>query len=339
MEEQIIQHLPKIELHCHLDGSVRPHILERLAQEQGNPLPYSSAELASKLTAPEDCESLLEYLERFDIVLPYLQTAEAIELISYDLIEQVAEENVAYIEVRFAPLLFAHQGLTINQIVEAVIAGLKRGEEVFGVKSNALLCGMRHHTNSDNKAVVEATKNYLNNGVVGFDIAGDEAQFPADLYTDLITLAKKYAIPLTLHAGECGCPQNVLTSIKLGATRVGHGIAIAKDDAILAECKERGTVIEMCPTSNFQTKAVTKLEDYPFKKFMDAGLNICINTDNRTVSNTTLTKEYTKLHKWYNIDYRCMEQLNHNAVNGAFISDNEKEQLHTLLKTAYYDYK
>lgn len=338
MEETIVKQLPKIELHCHLDGSVRPHILEKLAHDQGNPLPWTGRELADKLSAPEDCDSLLEYLERFDIVLPYLQTVEAIELITFDLIEQVAAENVAYIEVRFAPLLFNRQGLTIHTIVEAVITGLKRGEETFGVKANALLCGMRHHSSAENQTVVEATNTYLNQGVVGFDIAGDEAQFPADLYTDLITLADDYQIPLTLHAGECGCPQNVATSINLGASRIGHGIAIAKDENVLQLCKQNNTTIEMCPTSNFQTKAVTKLSDYPFQTFLEAGLNICINTDNRTVSNTTLTKEFLKLHEWYNIDYKCMEQLNHNAVNGAFISNSEKEQLHKTLIDAYLPY-
>ncbi|MBP1042972.1 adenosine deaminase [Vagococcus sp. BWB3-3] len=335
MKRDIVQHLPKIELHCHLDGSVRPHILEQLAQIQNRPLSATGPELAAKLIAPEECQSLLEYLERFDIVLPYLQEASALELIAYDLIAQVAAENVTYIEVRFAPMLFVKEGLTITEIVAAVLAGLKRGEVAFGVKSNALLCAMRHHSHQRNQEVIESAKEYLGRGVAGFDLAGDEANYPTADFSELISLGVTQQIPVTLHAGECGCPQNVAESIRLGATRIGHGIAIQKDPAVLQTCIENQTLVEMCPTSNFQTKAVLELADYPFKHFLEAGLKICINTDNRTVSNTTLTDEYLKLHQWYGIDYRCMETLNHNAVDGAFISDQVKEALHAQLTAEY----
>lgn len=335
MKREIVKSLPKIELHCHLDGSVRPHILEQLALAQGTSLTATGADLATKLIAPEECQSLLEYLERFDIVLPLLQEAPALELVAYDLIAQVAEENVTYIEVRFAPMLFVKGGLTISEIVEAILAGLKRGEVDFGVKSNALLCAMRHHSDERNQDVINSAKKHLGRGVAGFDLAGDEASYPTALFAELVSLGVSQQIPVTLHAGECGCPQNVAESIRLGATRIGHGIAIQKDPAVLQACLDNQTLVEMCPTSNFQTKAVLNLVDYPFKDFLDAGVKICINTDNRTVSNTTLTDEYMKLHQWYNIDYACMETLNHNAVTGAFITDQAKEDLHAHLTAAY----
>lgn len=335
MKREIVKTLPKIELHCHLDGSVRPHILEQLALAQNKPLAATGPDLAAKLIAPEECQSLLEYLERFDIVLPLLQEASALELVAYDLIAQVAEENVAYIEVRFAPMLFIKEGLTLPEIVEAVLAGLKRGEADFGVKSNALLCAMRHHSNERNQEVIDSAKEFLGHGVAGFDLAGDEASYPTELFTELVSLGVSHHIPVTLHAGECGCPQNVAESIHLGATRIGHGIAIQKDPVVLQTCLDNQILVEMCPTSNFQTKAVLDLADYPFKEFLDAGLKICINTDNRTVSNTTLTDEYLKLHQWYNIDYACLETLNHNAVDGAFIDEQAKEKLHADLTAGY----
>lgn len=337
MKREIVKHLPKIELHCHLDGSVRPAILEQLAAVQGVPLPKGEA-LAAKLIAPEECQSLLEYLERFDMVLPLLQTASALELVAYDLIAQVAEENVRYIEVRFAPMLFIKDGLSLKEIIEAILSGLKRGEKDFGVKSNALLCAMRHHSNERNQDVIQQAKGFLGHGVAGFDLAGDEANYPTAQFSELISLGASYAIPITLHAGECGCPQNVAESIRLGATRIGHGIAVQKDPAVLQACLDNRTLIEMCPTSNFQTKAVLTLEDYPFKTFLEAGLKVCINTDNRTVSNTTLTDEYLKLHQWYGITYACLETLNHNAVDGAFIDEQTKAALHQQLKTAYHPY-
>lgn len=142
-------------------------------------------------------------------------------------------------------------------------------------------------------------------------------------------------IPLTLHAGECGCGKNVADAVHLGAKRIGHGIAVKNTPEYFSLLKEQDVLIEMCPTSNFQTKTVTKLADYPFKTFLDAGIKVCINTDNRTVSDTTLTDEYMKLHEWYDLTYADMEQLNHNAVNGAFLSNREKELLHALLVSSY----
>lgn len=335
MDRDIVASLPKIELHCHLDGSVRPQILESLATSQGVTLPASGEQLSELLIAPEECQNLADYLDRFDLVLPLLQEPDALELIAYDLIAQVAAENVRYLEVRFAPMLFNRKGLSLSEIVTSVLKGLHRGERDFGVKSNALLCAMRHHQTSQNQQVIETAHTFLNKGVVGIDLAGDEANFPTHLYTDLISLGADQGIPVTLHAGECGCPQNVAQSIVLGATRIGHGIAIQKDPTVIQQCLDQGILIEMCPTSNFQTKAVTAISDYPFKSFLDAGLKICINTDNRTVSNTTLTDEYLKLHQWYGIDYQCLEQLNKNAIEGAFIQDELKQTLHQEISSAY----
>lgn len=335
MEETIVRQLPKIELHCHLDGSIRGPILETLAITQGRPLPYTGDALIKKMSAPDTCDSLAEYLERFDLVLPYLQTTDALELVAFDLIQQAHEEAVAYIEVRFAPMLFTRQQLSLPEIISAVLKGLKKGEEAFGVKSNALLCGMRHHSEEENTTVVHAAHDFSHKGVVGFDLAGDEAPFPAEDYTEVITLARHFDIPLTLHAGECGCAQNIATSIHLGASRIGHGIAAIKDPNTMDLCRENNILIEMCPTSNLQTKAIKEIADYPFQQFLDAGLKICVNTDNRTVSNTTLTREYMTLHRWFGIDYNCMAQVNHHAVDGAFISPKEKEALHQLIDTAY----
>lgn len=338
MNRETIKELPKIELHCHLDGSVRPHILAEIAETQGVTLPYEEDALAEAMSAPVETESLAEYLKCFDVVLPLLQQVEALELVAYDLIAQVSEENVRYIEVRYAPMLFTHQGLSLSEIINAVTAGIKRGEESFNVKANTLLCGMRHHTPAQNKEVVAAVKEHLGKGVVGFDLAGDEASFPTKEFAEIITLANEQNLPLTLHAGECGCPHNVRESIELGATRIGHGIAIHKDDDLLKKCVAEEVIVEMCPTSNLQTKAVPSLADYPFEKFLDAGLKICLNTDNRTVSNTTLTDEYLKLSQWYGITYQTMATFNHNAVDGAFITSSEKNNLHEMLTTAYAPY-
>lgn len=335
MNTKLIQELPKIELHCHLDGSITPAALKRIADEQGLPFPDSLAEQTALLVAPENCQNLADYLTKFDPVLELLQTEYALELAAFDLIEQVAREHVAYIEVRFSPMLFTRKGLDLDQVIRAVLTGLAKGKETFGVKSNALLCGMRHHDEDKNNLVVEAAKNFLNQGVAGFDLAGDEASFPPELFQDTLELARNYQIPLTLHAGECGCPLNVRESILLGATRIGHGVALQKDDAVMSLCLEKDILIEMCPTSNLQTKAVASMEDYPFLDFLNAGLKVCINTDNRTVSNTTLTKEYSLLADTYGLSFDTFEKINHFAVDGAFLTSTEKNDLHTYLSEHY----
>ena len=155
------------------------------------------------------------------------------------------------------------------------------------------------------------------------------------MFKEVLDLATELTIPLTLHAGECGCGKNVADAVKLGATRIGHGIAVKDTPEYFSLLRENNILIEMCPTSNFQTKTVQSIEDYPFKKFLAEKIKICVNTDNRTVSNTSLTDEYIKLYQWYNISYADLEQLNHFAVDGAFLPDMEKQRLHEILSSAY----
>ncbi|EOL50402.1 adenosine deaminase [Enterococcus caccae] len=335
MKRELVKTLPKIELHCHLDGSIRPETLRKIAEQQEILLPVDDAALKELLIAPKDCQSLNDYLERFDLVLTCLQTEEALKTAAIDIISQAAEENIQYIEVRFAPSLHTEKGLSLPQVISAVLSGLEYGQQAFGVKSNALLCGMRHEELKDIEKIVHLAEEFKTNGIVGFDLAGNEIDFPPYTFEETLTLVDHLNIPLTLHAGECGCGKNVADAIHLGAKRIGHGIALKDTPEYFSLLHEKGTLIEMCPTSNFQTKTVTHLEDYPFQTFLDNGINICINTDNRTVSDTTLTDEFMKLHEWYGITYADMEQLNHNAINGAFISDSEKQILHDQLTNSY----
>lgn len=335
MRRDLVKKLPKVELHCHLDGSIRPQTLRKIADQQEIPLPTDNEQLNALLVAPENCHDLNEYLERFDLVLTCLQTEAALQTAAFDIISQAAEENIKYIEVRFAPSLHTEKGLSLPKIITAVLAGLNEGEKQFGVKSNALLCGMRHEELQSIEQIVHLADTFKQSGIVGFDLAGNEVDFPPYTFEETLDLVNHLDIPLTLHAGECGCGKNVADAVKLGAKRIGHGIALKDTPEYFSLLQQNNVLVEMCPTSNFQTKTVTSLAEYPFKTFLDAGINICINTDNRTVSGTTLTDEYMKLHEWYDITYQDMETLNHNAVNGAFIPDSEKQLLHDRLSSGY----
>lgn len=336
MEETIIKALPKVELHCHLDGSVRPETLYALAQKQQ--LPISDFEtFRQAITVSEECQNLEEYLQCFDAILPILQTAEALSAAAYDVVAQGAAENVHYMEIRFAPQLHTRNGLTVKEVITAVLTGLERGQTELGVKSNALLCGMRHHNHEKNNEVLKAATDFSENGVVGFDLAGDEANFPPHEFTELIQ-QKPAGVGLTLHAGECGCPQNVVESIHMGATRIGHGIAIKKEPSEWAALAAAGTTLEMCPTSNFHTKTADSLADYPFQDFLEAGIAISINTDNRTVSQTSLTQEFQQLSEWYGISYDIMHQLTQNSVQAAFLKENAKSELAAAITAGYQPY-
>ncbi|MFV0558817.1 MAG: adenosine deaminase [Enterococcus sp.] len=329
MMEQQVKDYPKIELHCHLDGSIRVATLKQMATKLGRP----TKEL-DKVVAPEKCRDLNQYLESFSYVLPLLQNKENLQLAAYDVMSQAAEENVCYIEIRFAPLLHQENGLSVPEILEAVLAGIKQAQAEFDIVGNLLICGMRHHEESANLALVDQVVG-VDEKIVGFDFAGDEAQFPNSAIASTVKKAKAAGLQITLHSGECGCAHNVVEAIQLGATRIGHGVAAKDDSAVMEFCREHDTLLEMCPTSNLQTNAIASWSEYPLRRFLDAGIKCCINTDNRTVSATNLTNEYQLLMEHCQLTLAEMQQLNQNAVDGSFASDEVKVRLSEKLLIGY----
>ncbi|GBG96484.1 adenosine deaminase [Lactococcus termiticola] len=336
----LIAQMPKIELHCHLDGSLSLGTIKQLAENAGITLPATDAEILERAQAPEHTQSLLEYLERFDFVLPLLQTAENLELAAYDVVAQASADNVKYIEIRFAPSQHLKQGLTLATAVEAVIAGLKKAEADFPVIANALVCGLRQESlaSLSELTTIFDELSSKETKLAGFDLAGDELNFPQIGFDPLLGEMTSRGIHITLHAGECpGCSQNVLDSVKMGASRIGHGI-MTKDlsEAEQASLKEKAIVLEMAPSSNFQTKAIKTVADYPFKTLYDKGLHVTLNTDNRTVSNTNLQQEYEKIAGWYP-DFKLsdFEQINHYAIDGAFVAEAVKQELHQSFEKSY----
>lgn len=322
-----IEELPKIELHCHLDGSISMKMIRQLAQRAGIALPVSDDDLRLKITAPQDAESLLDYLAPFDFVLPMLQTETALELAAYDILEQAQKDNIRYMEIRFAPTLHTAGGLTLSQVVAAVTRGLAAGERDFQVKANALLCGMRHESIDSVLTVVNLFADGDLTHLAGFDLAGAEVDGFPKHFAPVLEKVKENQIPLTLHAGECGCAQNILGAIKAGASRIGHGVALKDVPESWQEIVADQITIEMAPTSNFQTKAIDTLATYPFKKLLDAGVRVTINTDNRTVSDTTLNDEYEKIASWYDLSEAEFRQIGRHAFEASFMSPEQREIL------------
>lgn len=325
--QQYISQMPKIDLHCHLDGSLPTSTIRRLAKKAGISLPEDSTEFMNQITVSQSCTSLVEYLSRFHLPISCLQSAENLFDASHDLLAEVSKENVIYIEVRFAPTLSVHGNLTLDRVIDSVLQGLELGKKQFGVAYGVILCALRHQPYEINGPLLSAADKFRDRGVVALDLAGNEKTFPAENHRALFEKAVSKGIPFTIHAGEADGPSSVWAALSLGAKRIGHGIAMKHDPNLLAFCRDNNIGIELCPVSNLQTKAAAGWEDYPFQMFMKKGLSITINTDNRTVSNTTLTREFCELDTFFGLNTAELENLFRNATNLSFADSLQKQKM------------
>ncbi|MCG9750979.1 adenosine deaminase [Vibrio brasiliensis] len=321
--------LPKIDLHCHLDGSLRPQTVIDLAAEQNIELPSTDAEVIKEMmVAPETCPNLQEYLDRFALPIKVMQTAEGIERISFELFEDAAKENVKYLEVRFAPHLHIQQGLSHEQIIESAVKGMKRAEALYDIKGNYILSAVKFLPSDTIPPVLDAGEKFLGNGVVAFDLAGSELDNFAHDYVTYTQYARDKGYRITIHAGEQGCGQNVYDAIELlGAERIGHGVAIKDHEQAYQRVKQDVVGLEACPSSNVQTKAIPELKLHPLKEFHKDGLPVTINTDNRTVSNTTMTQEVEKVMELFELTAEDYAQIYRASVEQCFASDEVKQKL------------
>lgn len=328
LTQQQIQAFPKVELHCHLDGSIRPETLIAIANQQELPIEQDIEAVKAQMQAPKDCHDLRDYLRCFDFVRPYLQTQEALAVAAYDVMEQAAQDGVAYIEIRFAPSLSMDKGLTCSQTIQAVIEGIARAEERYPIKGNVLIIGMRQEDLPAITAIFDEAIALTDEKVVGIDLAGPEEDgYVPDLAASYQVFLKNQSVQLTLHAGECGCVQNIYQAIESGAQRIGHGIALKGDPTAQAFVREQNRCIEGCPTSNVHTRAIPTYSAYPLREWLKAKVPFCLNTDNRTVSNTTLTNEYLQMAHHCDMSESEMRFLNETAAQHSFAEAADKAVL------------
>lgn len=306
--------MKKIELHVHLDGSVRPKTVSEL-------LNYDIKDVKSKMMVTSDTKDLTEYLTKFDLPIKAMQTKDNLKRIAKELALDLKDDDVIYAEVRFAPILHTKEGLSLDEVVSSVLEGIKSVNEI---KINLILCMMRGFSYEDNLKTIMVAKKFLNKGVVGLDLAGDEKKYKTINYKDLFMIAKDNNIPFTIHAGEADTSKSVLDAINFGAKRIGHGIAIVNDEKILNLVKEKNVFLEVCPTSNVDTKAVLSYEKHPIKDLFLKGIKVTINTDDRTVSNITLSKEYEKLKACFDFNDEELLEMNINAISSSFMNEDEK---------------
>ena len=310
------------ELHLHLDGSLRPETVWELAKEQGIRLPAESAEeVKYKMEVPEDCRTLEEYLERFDLPLLVLQRADAIERVTYELVEDLAKEGVDYAEIRFAPQLSVNGGLTQDEVVEAAIRGAERGMKVYPeIRVGLILCCMRGADNEAlNMQTVETAKKYLGPVVCAVDIAGAEGLFPTENFAPVFAKVREYGIPMTIHAGEAAGPDSMKTALSFGTKRIGHGVAAINDPELIRRLIDENVTLEVCVTSNYHTKVVPAIEMHPIHKLLDEGVHVTVNSDNRTCSRTTLQKEKEVLKEELGFTDEEIEKMQEYAWEARFL--------------------
>lgn len=321
MDLNEINKLPKVELHVHLDGSVSLDTASKLSL-----LPIN--ELKEKMIAKNKCFNLEEYLTKFSFPISLMQTKENLTLIAKNLVNNLMKQNVIYAEIRFAPMFHTEKGLTLEEVVDSVLEGLKSNS----IKTNLILCLMRGMSDEKNLKTIEVAKKYLNKGVCALDLAGDEAKYPTSNYIRYFDIAKKESIPFTIHAGEASDAKEVEVAIKMGAKRIGHGIHSINDENVIKLIKDNNILLEICPTSNIQTNAIDTYKNHPIKILYKKGVEISINTDNTTVSNIDLNNEYLKLINNFNFNFSDFKKINIMAINHAFISQKEKENLINLIE-------
>ena len=325
---ELLHKLPKTDLHCHLDGSLRLDTILELARDQGVTLPtFDRGDLYRMLFAG-DVGSLDEYLKAFDITLSVMQTEDALERCAYELCEDAHRENVRYIEIRYCPMLHTTLGLRPAQVVEAVLRGCRSAKREFGIRYGVILCAIRSHGADISLRIAELCVAFKNRGVVAFDLAGSEVNNEAKLHRHAFQLVIDNNINCTAHAGESFGADSVHQAIhKCGAHRIGHGTRLVENGELLNYVNDHRIPLEVCPSSNIQTKAAASWETHPLDFFVDYGLRITINTDNRLITDTTVTKELWLCHQHYGWSLATIKEIIIAGFKSAFMPYREKADL------------
>jgi len=331
-----VRDLPKFDLHVHLDGSMRPETVLELANKLPSDRRFpSDLDLRKALIPPQRC-TLEEYLQAFSITVGVLQSEAALERAAYELCEDAARENVIYMEIRFAPLLHLQQGLSPNQVIESVLAGMHRAEETYPIRTGLILCGLKQEPPARSIETAELGAEYRDKGVVAFDLAGPENGFPPALHHEAIEIARRSGLQVTIHAGEGCCPAHIREAIDLGAERIGHGVYLYQDQDTEKIVRERGIPLEVCPTSNLQISGVIgSYSEHPFKRYLDEGIPVTINTDNRLMSQIDVTHEFEQMIDAFSLTHDQVKEVLLNSATAAFAKEEIRATLRAQVEHAF----
>ncbi|MCP4930910.1 MAG: adenosine deaminase [Candidatus Marinimicrobia bacterium] len=329
ISDSLLKKLPKVELHCHLDGSLRVETILDLARRHNVSLPSSDASGLTKiLSIGKKRGTLEEYITRFDITLSVMQTRDSLKRIAYELIEDVAAENIRYIEIRYSPILHTSNGMTLDEAIFSVRDGLKKGEKDFGVRSGIIVCGIRHISPEASLKLADLCVRFKNKGVVGFDLAGAEENFPAKDHREAFYMILNHNINATIHAGEAFGPTSIHQAIHYcGAHRIGHGTRLKEDKDLMRYVNNHRIPLEICLTSNWHTFSVRSLKHHPMRYYYDQGIRVTLNTDNRLMSNTTLTKEFGLARDLFGFTLHDFREVTIVAMKSAFLPHKIRKEM------------
>jgi adenosine deaminase len=324
----LLERLPKAELHVHLDGSLRPSTLLELAQKHGRPLPADDVQALADLMNVRDARRLVDYLSRFELTLSVMQTAEALERIAHELVEDLARENVRYMEIRYSPVLHTRDDLPLTETVEAPLRGLARAEAEFGVRTGLILCGIRNMSPETSRDLADLAVAYKGRGVVAFDLAGAEYNYPAKKHKNAFYTVVNENIAATIHAGEAYGPESIHQALHYcHAKRIGHGTRLYEDPNLMCYVRDFRVPLEICLTSNVQTRAVPSFEDHPARLYYDEGIVLTLCTDNLLMSATTVTEEYWRAHRHLDFTWAELCDVARMGFESAFLPWPEKQAL------------
>jgi len=335
MNRETIAKLPKFDLHVHLDGSLRPETVRELwALLPASERPSVTGRVEAAVVPLTPC-SLEVYLEAFAITVALLQTEDALERVAWELCEDAAQDGVVYIEIRFAPLLHLRRGLAAEEVVEAVLSGARRAKKGLPIHVGIILCGMRQEAPERAEAVARLAGRYREQGVVGFDLAGPERGFPLAAHASAIRTARDAGVHVTLHAGEGCCPEHIGEALDLGAERIGHGVYLFQDPVAEERVRQEGIPLEVCPTSNLQISGIMRtLADHPLRRYLNRGIRVTVNTDNRLMSQTSSTEELWRVVEAFGLGPDGVRALLLASAGAAFASAPIRQELMARVRAA-----
>jgi adenosine deaminase len=338
LTREVVGRLPKAELHVHLDGSLRPETMIALAREAGISLPSTDPDAVRRFMRVDDASNLEDYLRRFDVTIPLLQTPEAVERVAYEMAEDAARDNVRYLEVRYCPHLSRSRGMMLDDVILAELRGFQRGERDFGVVSRVINCSLRHYDPAISVRIAERSVAFRNRGVVAFDLAGGEAGRPADEHRAAFDLAAQGNLGITVHAGEAAGAESVAAAVhQCHADRIGHGTRLYESPQLRDYIRDRRILIEANITSNVQTRAVRRASEHPVRGYFDAGLNVTLCTDGWLMAGVSLSDEYWLAHTDLGFSREEIDQLILNGFAGAFLPWPERLELLSRVRAELAD--
>ena len=333
LTRELVQRLPKAELHVHLDGCLRPTTMLELARQAGITPPASNPEALRAYMLVDNAHNLEEFLTRFDVTIALLQTPEAIERVAYEMVEDAARDNLRYLEVRYCPALSTRQGLSLDEVILAERRGFARGERDFGVRTAIINCSLRHLAPEVSVEIAEHSVRMRPHGVVAFDLAGGEAGRMPGVHGEAFDIAAKGGLGITIHAGEAAGAESIAEAIhRCHAERIGHGTRLFEDPELEAYVRDRRIAIEVNITSNLQTHAVERAALHPLRRYLDRGLNVTLCTDSWLMCGVLLSDEYWLAHTELGVTREEMHRMILHGFASAFLPWPEKQALVTAVK-------